>query len=159
MTGERDRPRLRPFFATAADFAAATAPHFGFLVDELEFSGPVVSEQPAEAYDLRYDGPNSAVLLSWEIDSALFGCQLAPRLRDGKLDRDYEHWLSLNEVLAARGAADRWVTQADLDAVDEAGYAAAMRRTADNLRTYAADVLAGDWTVRESAQRWLERGG
>jgi hypothetical protein len=146
---------LRPFFPTADDFAAATTPHFSFLLDEFGYAGPAVSEQPETAYDVRYDGDRTAVLLSWEIESALFGCQMAPRAPDGGLDPDYENWLSLNEVLGARGAADRWVAQSDFDDIDERGYAAVMQREAENLRTYCGDLLRGDWSVREAAQRWL----
>ncbi|HEY5488450.1 MAG TPA: hypothetical protein VIK00_01315, partial [Candidatus Limnocylindrales bacterium] len=107
-----------------------------------------------EAYDIRYDGPGTAVLLSWEIEGGLFGCELAPRAADGHLDPDFENWLTANEVLAARGAMDRWVVESELANVDEDGYAAVMIREADNLRTYCADVLRGDWSVHDSAVMW-----
>jgi len=144
---------LRPFFPSATDFAAATTPHFSFLIDEFRFAGPVVTGNQ-EAYDIRYDGPGTAVLLSWEIENGLFGCELAPRAADGHLDPDFENWLTANEVLAARGAMDRWVVESELDGVDEDGYAAVMMREADNLRTYCADVLRGDWSVHDSAVMW-----
>jgi len=144
---------FRPFFPTGEDFAAATTPHFSFLIDEFRFSEPVVTCTD-EAYDIRYDGTATAVLLSWEIETGLFGCSLAPRAADGMLDPDYENWLTANEILAARGAVDRWVAQSELDDVDADGYAAAMSREAENLRMFCADVLRGDWGVRDSAVVW-----
>ena len=153
MTDIADGGPLRPFFPSATDFAAATTPHFSFLIDEFRFAEPVVTGNE-EAYDIRYDGPGTAVLLTWEIESGYFGCELAPRAANGDLDPDYENWLTANEILAARGATDRWVVEAELDNVDEDGYAAVMSREADNLRTYCADVLRGDWSVRESELIW-----
>ena len=144
---------LRPFFPSATDFAAATTPHFSFLIDEFRFAEPVVTGT-REAYDIRYDGSGTAVLLTWELDTGYFGCELAPRTADGRLDLDYENWLTANEILAARGATDRWVVEADFDNVDEDGYATVMIRAADNLRSYCADVLRGDWRVRDSALIW-----
>jgi len=158
VTGVPGQGPLRPFFPTAADFAGATTPHFSFLIDEFRFAGPVVTATE-DAYDIRYDGPGTAVLLSWEIESGLFGCELAPRATDGTLDPDYENWLTANEILAARGASDRWVAQSELDDVDEIGYAAVMSHEADNLRTHCADVLRGDWSVRESALVWPTEPG
>ena len=149
---------MRPFFPTVQDFAAATTPHFRFLVDEFGFVGPSIEEQTDEMYDVAYYGPHTAVLLNWDTTGAFFACNLAPRTADGTLDPDYEHWLSVNEVVAARGAHDRWVSQADLDDVDAAGYAAVMSREADNLRTHCADVLRGDWSIRAAAHSWLEDG-
>jgi len=148
---------LRPFFPAASDFAAATAPHFRFLVDVLRFTGPHVAGAATDAFDIRYDGRRVSVLLSWETEGAFFACQLIPRQATGELERDDERWLSPNEILGARGATDEWVTQADLDDVDEQGYGQVMERVAHNLRTYCADVLAGDWTIYEAAHRWLER--
>jgi hypothetical protein len=153
MTDIADGGPLRPFFPSATDFAAATTPHFSFLIDEFRFAEPVVTGNE-EAYDIRYDGPGTAVLLTWEIESGYFGCELAPRAANGDLDPDYENWLTANEILAARGATDRWVVEADLADVDEEGYATVMSREADNLRTYCADVLRGDWSVRESELIW-----
>jgi hypothetical protein len=144
---------LRPFFPSATDFAAATTPHFSFLIDEFRFAEPVVTGNE-EAYDIRYDGPGTAVLLTWEIASGYFGCELAPRAADGDLDPDYENWLTANEILAARGVTDRWVVEAEFDNVDEEGYATVMSREADNLRTHCADVLRGDWSVRDSELIW-----
>lgn len=157
MTAELADPHMRPYFPTAEDFSAATAPHFRFLVDELGFSGPVVTEQPGVAFDVRYDGPQMAVLLNWEVDGGYFACQLIPRLANGELDPDYERWLSPNEILVAHGAIDEWVTQADLEDVDQRGYAQAMTRAARNLRVHGADVLRGDWSVYQAAHRWLEQ--
>lgn len=144
---------LRPFFPSAADFAAATTPHFSFLIDEFRFAEPVVTSAE-EAYDIRYDGAGTAVLLTWEIESGYFGCELAPRSANGELDPYFENWLTANEILAAHGATDRWVVESELDNVDENGYAALMSRAADNLRTYGAEVLRGDWGVRDSELIW-----
>ena len=149
---------MRPFFPTVQDFAGASTPHFQFLVDEFGFIGPSVEEQTDEMYDVTFYGPSTAVLLNWDTTGGFFACNLAPRLPDGTLDPDYEQWLSTNEIVAARGFPDRWVNQAELDGVDLAGYAAVMKREADNLRTYCADVLRGDWSVREAVNRWLEAG-
>ena len=153
MTDQPGGGPLRPFFASAADFAAATRPHFSFLIDEFRFAEPAVTGNQ-EAYDIRYDGPGTAVLLIWEIENGLFGCELAPRAAVGDLDPDYENWLTANEILAARGAMDRWVVESELNGVDEDGFAAVMEREADNLRTFCADVLRGDWSVRDSALMW-----
>jgi hypothetical protein len=147
---------MRPFFPTIQDFAGATAPHFEFLVSEFGFVGPSIEEQNDEMYDVAYYGDATAVLLNWDTTGSFFACNLAPRLDDGSLDPDYEHWLSVNEVVAAGGAADRWIAQADLDDVDAAGYAAVMKREAANLRDFCADVLRGDWSIRAQAQSWLE---
>ena len=55
-------------------------------------------------YDVAYYGPTTAVLLNWDTTGSYFACNLAPRFADGSLDPDYQHWLSVNEVVAARGA-------------------------------------------------------
>jgi hypothetical protein len=156
VTDEAPTPHMRPFFPTVQDFAAATAPHFRFLVSEFGFVGPSIEEQTDEMYDVAYYGPSTAVLLNWDTSGSFFACNIAPRLLDGSLDPDYEKWLSVNEVAAARGGADRWIGQADLDDVDLAGYGAVMERQAANLREFAADVLRGDWSVRSDALRWLD---
>ena len=148
---------LRPFFPTAADFSDATAPHFSFLVDEMGFSGPFVVGDTDEAFDVRFDGQKVSVLLSWEVDGGFFACQLIPRVGGDQLEPDYERWLSPTEVLAARGKLDDATTQADLDDVDEAGYARVMKRAAANMRRHCADVLKGDWSVYPAAHRWLEK--
>lgn len=155
--GEGATRHLRPFFPSAADFATQTTPHFRFLVDELGFSQPQLVDTAADAFDIRYDGKSLAVLLSWEVEGGFFACQLIPRLAGGELEPDYERWLSPNEILAARGAIDAWVTQADLDNVDELGYGQVMDRVAGDLQTYCADVLAGDWAIYNAAHHWLER--
>lgn len=147
---------MRPFFPSVQDFAAATTPHFQFLVDELGFVGPSIEEQNDEMYDIAYYGEKTAVFLTWDATGAFFACNLAPRLPDGSLEADYEQWVSVNEVVAARGAPERWISQAELDDVDAAGYAVVMRREADNLRTYCADVLRGDWSIRAAAHSWME---
>ena len=148
---------LRPFFPTAADFSAATSPHFGFLVDELGFTGPLTVGDSDEAFDVRFDGPKVSVLLSWEVEGGFFACQIIPRNKDGELEQDYERWLSPTEILAARGKLDDATTQADLDDVDEAGYARVMKRAAANMRRHCADVLKGDWSIYSAAHRWLEK--
>jgi len=150
-----DPPRLRPFFPTARDFAAATTPHFAFLVDDFGYQGPQIEERSDDMYDVAYYGRGTAVVLNWDTDAAYFACNLAPRLADGTLDPDYQAWMSVNEVVAARGATERWVSQADLDDVDLSGFGAVMDRAADNLRDFCDDVLRGDWTVRRDAHRWL----
>ena len=157
MTGEVPAPRMRPFFPTVQDFAAATAPHFSFLVTDFGYVGPSIEEQTDEMYDVAYYGPSTAVLLNWDTTGSFFACNLAPRFADGSLDPDYEHWLSVNEIVAARGAENRWVSQADLDDVDVAGYGAVMKREVANLRDFCADVLRGNWSIRTDAQRWLEQ--
>jgi hypothetical protein len=148
---------LRPFFPTALDFSAATSPHFSFLVDELGFEGPLIVGDSDEAFDVRFDGPKVAVLLSWEVEGGFFACQIIPRTSGGQLETDYERWLSPTEVLAARGKLDDATTQADLDDVDEAGYARVMKRAAANMRRHCAEVLKGDWSIYSAAHRWLER--
>lgn len=148
---------MRPFFPTVQDFAAATAPHFAFLVTEFGFTGPSIEEQNDEMYDVAYYGPASAVLLNWDTTGSYFACNLAPRFADGALDPDYQHWISVNEVAAARGGADRWVGQAELDDVDLVGYGAVMKHVANNLRDFCVDVLRGDWSIRAAAQRWQEQ--
>jgi len=155
VTDNAPIPRMRPFFPTVQDFAAAAAPHFAFLVDSFGFEGPSIEEHNDEMYDVTYYGPATAVLLNWDTTGSYFACNLAPRLPDGSLDSNYEHWLSVNEVVAAHGAADRWVSQAALDDVDLAGYAAVMEREAANLRELCADILRGDWSIRVRAQEWL----
>jgi hypothetical protein len=148
---------MRPFFPTVQDFAAATAPHFEFLVSDFGFTGPSIEEQNDEMYDVAYYGQKTAVLLNWDTTGSYFACNLAPRFEDGSLDPDYQHWMSVNEVAAARGGPARWVGQADLDDVDLAGYGAVMKRVANNVRDFCIDVLRGDWTVRSAAHSWLEQ--
>jgi hypothetical protein len=152
-----DPPRhLRPFFSAAEDFRAATAPHFKFLVDEFGFEVAAFDVQAGVAFDLRYDGSDASVLLSWDVEGGYFGCHLVPRLPHGGPDPDSDHWLSPNEVLAVRGARDQLVTHDQLEGVDESGYAQVMERVAGSLRQYCADVLRGDWTIYERAHRWFE---
>ncbi len=158
MTGEPRPPRMRPFFPSVQDFAAATTPHFQFLVDELGFVGPSVEEQTDEMYDVTYYGDRTAVMLSWDTTGGYFACNLAPRRPEGGLEPDYRQWLSVNEIVAAKGAAERWVNQSDLEDVDLEGFTRVMRREADNLRTYCVDVLRGDWSIRDAATQWLEEG-
>ena len=159
MTIEAGTTHLRPFFPTAADFSAATSPHFAFLVDEFGFSGPLIVGDSDEAFDVRFDGPKVSVLLSWEVEGAFYACQIIPRMTDGELEPDYERWLSPTEVLAARGKLDDAISQHDLDDVDEAGYARVMKRAAANMRRHCADVLKGDWSIYPAAHRWLEKRG
>jgi len=156
MTDEETNPRLRPFFPTAGDFAAATVPHFEFLCRDYGFAGPTIDEHTDDMFDVVFYGPATAVLLNWDAAAAYFACNLAPRIADGKLDPDYQHWMSVNEVVAARDAAERWISQADLDDVDEAGYGAVMEQAAANLRDFCDDVLRGSWIVRRDAHSWLE---
>ena len=156
MSGESPAPRMRPFFPSVQDFAAATTPHFQFLVDELGFVGPSIEEQNDEMYDVTYYGDHTAVMLSWDTTGGYFACNLAPRRPDGSLDPDYLQWLSVNEVVAAKGAPERWVKQSDLEDIDLDGFTRVMRREAENLRTYCGDVLHGNWSIREAATRWLE---
>ena len=118
MSDDGRSPRMRPFFPTVQDFAAATAPHFAFLAADFGFVGPSLEEQTDDMYDVAFYGERTAVLLNWDTTGSFFACNLAPRLEDGSLDPDYEHWLSVNEVVAARGANERWISQADLDDVD-----------------------------------------
>lgn len=148
-------PHLRPFFPSAADFAAATTPHFQFLVDDFGFAAPS-AEGDDDLYEVAYHGPRTAVLLDWDVAGGFFACNLAPRAADGSLDPDYEQWLSVNEIVAARGAPERWIGQADLEDVDLPGYGALMERVADNLKTHCADVLRGDWSVRAAVRSWME---
>lgn len=148
---------MRPFFPTVQDFAAATAPHFEFLVSDFGFTGPSIEEQNDEMYDVAYYGQATAVLLNWDTTGSYFACNLAPRFEDGSLDPDYQHWMSVNEVAAARGGPARWVGQSDLDDVDLAGYGAVMKRVANNVRDFCIDVLRGDWTVRSAAHSWMEQ--
>jgi hypothetical protein len=150
------RRRFRPFFPSARDFEAATRGHFQFLVDEFAFSGPLVIDR-GESFGLRYDGPGTAVLLNWDVEGGYFACHLAPRLDNGEPHPDPDRWLSPNEVLAARGAAEDWVTHADLEGADEARFAETMSRYAANLRNHCADVLRGDWSIFDAAHSWLER--
>ncbi|HEY7024264.1 MAG TPA: hypothetical protein VH371_04805 [Candidatus Limnocylindrales bacterium] len=147
---------MRPFFPTVRDFAAATTPHFQFLVSDFGYSGPTIEERTDDLFDVAYYGRGTAVLLNWDTSAAYFACNLAPRLADGTLDPDYRNWMSVNEVVAARGAAERWISQRDLDDVDLPGYGTVMDRAAENLREFCDDVLRGDWSVRRDAQRWLE---
>lgn len=157
MTTEPRTAHLRPFFPTAADFSAATSPHFGFLVGELGFARPLIVGDSDVAFDVRFDGTKVSVLLSWEVEGGFFACQIIPRTKDGQLESDYERWLSPTEVLAARDKLDDAISQADLDDVDEAGYARVMKRAAANMRRHCADVLKGDWSVYPAAHRWLEK--
>lgn len=157
MTIETSTSHLRPFFPTAADFSAATSPHFGFLVDEMGFTGPLIVGDSDEAFDVRFDGPKVSVLLSWEVAGGFFASQIIPRTKDGQLESDYERWLSPTEVLAARGKLDDATSQADLDDADEAGYGRVMKRAAASLRRHCAEVLKGDWSIYPAAHRWLEK--
>lgn len=147
---------LRPFFPAAADFAAATSPHFQFLIDDFGYKGPELVDHAALSFDVRFDATKAAVLLNWDVEGGYFACNLIRRVRNGDLDPDYNRWLSPNEILAARGARERWVTHDDLERVNEAGYTRAMERLAANLRDYCADVLRGDWSVYDTAHRWFE---
>ena len=149
-------PRLRPFFPSADDFAAATTPHFQFLVDEFGFAEPVVAETVAGSFDVRYDGNRTALLLNWDVEGGFIGVHLIPRRPSGQLDPDPERWLRPNEVLSARGAADAAVMQDDLDGVDQRGFARVMKREAANLREHCDDVLRGDWSVYPEAHHWFE---
>jgi hypothetical protein len=147
---------MRPFFPTVQDFAAATVPHFQFLVDKYDYVGPSLEEQTSDTFEIAYYGSATVVLLAWEVTGGFFGCNLVPRLRDGTLDTDPDRWLSPNEILGARNERDEWVTQADLEDVDAAGYARTMERAAANLRTYCSDVLRGDWSIYGEAHGWFE---
>lgn len=154
-----DVTHLRPFFPTASDFSAATSPHFTFLVEEMSFEGPLIVGDADDAFDVRFDGPKVSVLLSWEVEGGFFATQLIQRTKDGQLEPDYERWLSPTEVLAAHDKLDDAITQADLDDVDEAGYARVMKRAAANLRRHCVEVLKGDWSIYPTAHRWLEKRG
>ena len=94
---------FRPFFPSAADFAAATTSHFQFLVDDFDFLGPDVTDR-GMSLDVRYDGDRTSVLLTWDVDGGYFACHLVPRLENGELDPDPDRWLLPTEVLAARNA-------------------------------------------------------
>ena len=80
---------MRPFFPTVQDFAAATVPHFRFLVADFGFVGPSIEEQTDEMYDVAYYGPLTAVLLNWDTTGSFFACNLAPRFLDGTSIADY----------------------------------------------------------------------
>ncbi|MEX2547413.1 MAG: hypothetical protein WD830_06435 [Chloroflexota bacterium] len=152
-----DGTHLRPFFPSASDFAAATTPHFQFLVDDFGYAPPTVEESIAGLFEVRYDGGTGAVLLNWDVEGGFIGVHLIPRQKHGELQPDPERWLRPNEILAARGALNRSVNQADLDGVDEHGYAKQMQREAANLREFCADVLRGDWSIFDSAHSWFEK--
>ena len=153
------RSHLRPFFPAAQDFVAATTPHFSFLVDEFAFSDPTIVDHEGVAFDVRYDDTKTAVLLSWDLEGGYFACHLVPRLADGSLDPDFDHWLGPNEVLAVRGGTKDWVSHEDLDDIDEIGYARVMERVAANLRNYCTDLLRGDWSIFGAAHRWFKEQG
>ncbi len=148
---------LRPFFPSAADFAAATTPHFQFLIDEFGYSEPVIEGHGATTFGLRYDGKATSVLLNWDVEGGFFACNLVPRLPTGEIDPDFERWLSPNEIVAARGAPDEPITQGELEDVDETGYARTMARQAAILRAHCADVLRGDWSIFDEAHHWFAR--
>ena len=150
--------RLRPFFPSARDFAAAASPHFEFLVSDLGFGQPKVSDEPGGGFDIRFDSDSVNVLRSWESDGGSFGCQLVPLTHGGRLEPDVERWLSPTEILAAGGVLDEWPNQRDFDDVTHRRYGALMERAATCLREHCADVLAGDWSVYDAAHRWLEKG-
>jgi hypothetical protein len=147
---------LRPFFPAAADFAAATGPHFRFLVDDFGYTGPELVDHAGLSFDVRFDGPQAAVLLNWDVEGGYFACNLIRRLGNGDLDPDFDRWLSPNEILAARGAREKWVTHDDLERVNKQGYARVMERQAANLRDYCADVLRGNWSIYKAAHSWFE---
>ena len=147
--------RPRPFFPSAEDFEAATIDHFRFVVDEFDFSGPRTTDL-GQSFEVRYDGPGTAVLLNWDVGGGFFACHLAPLLPNGDVHPDPDRWLSPNEILAARGASDRWIGHHQLDEADERAFARVMERQAANLRDHCADVLRGDWSVFDAARAWLE---
>jgi hypothetical protein len=147
---------LRPFFPSAADFAAATAPHFQFLVDEFGFADPAVEENVTGSYEVRYVGSKTAILLNWDVEGGFIGVHLIRRQRSGELDPDPERWLRPNEILGARGELKRAVNQADLDDINERGFASVMRREAANVRELCADVLRGDWSIFDAAHNWFQ---
>lgn len=155
MTDDASVQHLRPFFPSAADFAAATVPHFEFLVSELGFAEPVVEELVPGSFDVRFDGKATSVLLNWDAEGGFIGVHLVPRTRAGSLNLDPESWLRPNEVLGARGARGEWVTQTDLEGVNERGYARVMEREAANLRNYCAEILRGDWSIYDEAHDWI----
>ena len=146
---------LRPFIPSARDFEAATASHFRFLVDDLGYSGQRLTDLGA-SFEIRYDGPGTAVLLNWDVEGGYFACHLAPLLANGDIHPDPERWLTPNEILAARGARERWIGHDDLEGADELAFGLAMEQHAANLRDYCADVLRGDWSIFETAHSWLE---
>ena len=147
--------RLRPFFPTARDFEAATIAHFRFLVDEFDFSGPRTTDL-GRSFEIRYDGPATDVLLNWDVEGGFFACHMAPLLPNGEVNPDPDRWLAPNEILAARGASERWIGHDELDGADERAFARVMERQAANVRDYCADVLRGDWSVFDTARAWLE---
>jgi hypothetical protein len=155
MTDEPVVQHMRPFFPSADDFAAATTPHFEFLVNELGYDQPVVEEPIPGSYDVRYDGNGTSVLLNWDAEGGFIGVHFVPRDRAGALNPDPESWLRPNEVLGARGARGEWVTQIDLEGVHADGYGRVMEREAANLRNYCMDVLRGDWSVYAEAHDWI----
>ena len=149
------RGHLRPFFPSVRDFEAATTGHFRFLVDEFEYAEPRTSDLGA-SFEVRYDGSGTVVLLSWDVEGGYFACHLAPRISNGDIHPDPERWLTPNEILATRGALDRWISHDDLDGADELVFGQTMERHAANLRDYCADVLGGDWSIYDAAHLWLE---
>ena len=152
-----DQPtHLRPFFPAADDFAAATTPHFEFLVDEFDYAEPMVTDLDGEIYEVRYEGAGTCVLLNWDVEGGFIGVHLVPRSRSGQIVMDHEKWLRPNEILGARGARARWTTQTDLEGVDKNGFADALRREAVNVRELCADVLRGDWSIYPEAHGWVE---
>lgn len=152
-----DQPtHLRPFFPSADDFAAAIGPHFQFLVDEFGYAEPVVTDLDGAIYEVRYDGRGTALLLNWDVAGGFIGVHLVPRSARGRVEPDPDKWLRPNEILGARGARNRWTTQADLEGVDKRGFDAVMAREAANIREYCADVVRGDWAIYEEAHGWIE---
>jgi hypothetical protein len=155
MTDQPQPVHMRPFFPSATDFAAATTPHFEFLVSDLGYAEPVIEETIPGSYDVRYDGTGTSVLLNWDAEGGFIGVHLVPRSRSGALNSDVDSWLRPNEVLGARAARREWVTQTDLEGVSADGYARVMEREAANLRNYCADVLGGDWSIYGEAHDWI----
>jgi hypothetical protein len=152
-----DQPtHLRPFFPSADDFAAATAPPFDFLVTEFGYSDPTVTDLDGAIYEVRYDGEGTAVLLNWDVEGGFIGVHFVPRSARGHLTSDPEKWLRPNEILGARGQRSRWTTQTDLEGVDKIGYEAVLKREAANMREFCADVLRGDWSIYGEAHGWVE---
>ena len=152
---DRAERHMRPFFPSPEDFVAVTMPHFRFLIDDFAYSGPEVVDRGA-SFDLRYDGNGTSVLLNWDVEGGYFACHLVPRLDSGELHPDPDRWLSPNEILAARGADEDWITHDDLEQADEARFAETMSRYAANLRNHCADVLRGDWSIFDSAHGRFE---
>lgn len=124
-------------------------------MDDFDFSGPQVTER-GPSFEVRYDGPGTAVLLSWDVEGGYFACHLAPRISNGEVHPDPDRWLSPNEVLAARGAPERWIRHDDLEGADEKEFGKVMERQASSLRDYCADVLRGDWTIFDAARGRLQ---